>query len=50
MKEVHTFVIGLVSLGAIETTGETLVQHLASDFQDKLDQPMASSADSLQSL
>ena len=38
-----------VSLGETKTAGAALVQtqHLASDFQDKLDQAMASITDSL---
>lgn len=41
-----------VSLGATGTAGAALVQtqHLAGDFQDKLDQAMASTTDSLESL
>jgi hypothetical protein len=41
-----------VSLGARGTAGAALIQtgHLASDFQDKLDQAMASTTDSLESL
>ena len=41
-----------VSLGATGTAGAALIQtgHLASDFQDKLDQAMASTTDSLESL
>ena len=41
-----------VSLGATGTTGATLIQiqFLASGFQDKLDQAMASTTDSLESL
>ena len=41
-----------VSLGATGTAGAALVQtqHMASDFQDKLDQAMASTTDSLESL
>ena len=45
--------IGLtVSMGATETAGAALIQtqHLTSDFQDKLDQAMASTTDSLESL
>lgn len=40
------------SLGATGTAGAALIQtqHLASDFQDKLDQAMASTTDSLESL
>lgn len=41
-----------VSLGATGTAGAALIQtqHLASDFQDKLDQAMASTTVSLESL
>ena len=41
-----------VSLGATGTAGVALIQtqHLTSDFQDKLDQAMASTTDSLESL
>jgi hypothetical protein len=41
-----------VSLGATGTAGAVLIQtqHLATDFQDKLDQSMASTTDSLESL
>ncbi|XP_076788890.1 endogenous retrovirus group FC1 Env polyprotein-like [Arvicanthis niloticus] len=41
-----------VSLGATGTAGAALIQtqHLAGDFQDKLDQAMASTMDSLESL
>ena len=36
--------------GAAEWNPPIIAQHLASDFQDKLDQAMASTTDSLESL